>query len=130
MLTLPASVVELFRLQKAQQDSMRQLAGKAWTENNLVFTNPLGDFLPARTVYNRFKRVVAEIGAPSTRFHDLRHPNVKPKTQIFYIQSINPRTLSFSVLGFMFCEYLILQIYSSCHKFESGYNYISNFDFN
>ena len=73
MLTLPASVVELFRLQKAQQDSMRQLAGKAWTENNLVFTNPLGDFLPARTVYNRFKRVVAEIGAPSTRFHDLRH---------------------------------------------------------
>lgn len=73
MLTLPASVVELFRLQKAQQDSMRQLAGKAWTENNLVFTNPLGDFLPARTVYNRFKRVVAEIGTPSTRFHDLRH---------------------------------------------------------
>ena len=82
MLTLPASVVELFRLQKAQQDSMRQLAGKAWTENNPVFTNPLGDFLPARTVYNRFKRVVAEIGTPSTRFHDLRHPNVKPKTQI------------------------------------------------
>ena len=73
MLTLPTSIVELFRLQKAQQDSMRQLAGKAWSGNNLVFTNPLGDFLPARTVYNRFKRVVAEIGAPSTRFHDLRH---------------------------------------------------------
>ena len=25
------------------------------------------------------------VGAPSTRFHDLRHPNVKPKTQIFLI---------------------------------------------
>ncbi len=73
VLTLPASVVELFKLQKSQQDSMRQVAGDAWIEKNLVFTNPLGDFLPARTVYNRFKRVVKEIGSPSTRFHDLRH---------------------------------------------------------
>ena len=53
-----------------EQDSMRRMAGDAWTNSNLVFTNPLGDFLPARTVYNRFKRVVEEIGAPSTRFHD------------------------------------------------------------
>lgn len=83
VLTLPGSVLELFRLQKEEQDSMRRMAGDAWTKSNLVFTNPLGDFLPARTVYNRFKRVVEEIGAPSTRFHDLRHPNVKPKTQIF-----------------------------------------------
>ena len=62
---------------------MRQLAGKAWTENNLVFTNPLGDFLPARTVYNRFKRVVAEIGAPSTRFHDLRAPKCQAQDTNF-----------------------------------------------
>lgn len=73
VLTLPRSVLELFRLQKEEQDSMRRMAGDAWTKSNLVFTNPLGDFLPARTVYNRFKRVVEEIGAPSTRFHDLRH---------------------------------------------------------
>ena len=52
---------------------MRRMAGDAWTNSNLASTNPLGDFLPARTVYNRFKRIVEEIGAPSTRFHDLRH---------------------------------------------------------
>lgn len=82
------------------------------------------------TIYRHYVKLRTQCGMERCRFHDLRHPNVKPKTQIFYIQSINPRTLSFSVLGFMFCEYLILQIYSSCHKFESGYNYISNFDFN
>ena len=76
VLSLPPSVLELFRLQKSQQDSMRQMAGSAWIDSNLVFTNPLDDFLPARTVYNRFKRVVAEIGAPSTRFHNLRHTAV------------------------------------------------------
>ena len=82
------------------------------------------------SVVKLHEKILKDAGLEHISFHALRHPNVKPKTQIFYIQSINPRTLSFSVLGFMFCEYLILQIYSSCHKFESGYNYISNFDFN
>ena len=39
----------------------------------MVFTNETGGYLSYRTVYDCFKRIVAQIGTPSTRFHDLRH---------------------------------------------------------
>lgn len=34
--------------------------------------NPTGGYLSYRTVYDCFKRVVAKLGFPNTRFHDLR----------------------------------------------------------
>lgn len=40
---------------------------------NLVFTNPTGGYLASQTVYNNFKAIAEKIGAPETRFHDLRH---------------------------------------------------------
>jgi integrase len=40
---------------------------------NLVFTNEFGGYLNPNTVYNHFKEVVAQIGAPDIRFHDMRH---------------------------------------------------------
>lgn len=73
ILALPPSVIHLFRLQKMKQNGMRLLAGDAWTEQNMVFTNQTGGFLSYRTVYDCFKRIVKEIGLPDTRFHDLRH---------------------------------------------------------
>ena len=39
----------------------------------MVFTNETGGYLSYRTVYDCFKRIVAQMGTPSTRFHDLRH---------------------------------------------------------
>ena len=39
----------------------------------MVFTNEIGGYLSYRTVYDCFKRIMAQIGSPSTRFHDLRH---------------------------------------------------------
>lgn len=73
VLTLPPSVIQLFRLQKLKQDSMRLEAGDCWEENNLVFSNQTGNFLSYRTVYDCFKRIMVKIGSPTTRFHDLRH---------------------------------------------------------
>ena len=52
---------------------MRMEAGDAWEEHGLVFTNQTGGYLSYRTVYDCFKRIVRNIGAPATRFHDLRH---------------------------------------------------------
>lgn len=40
---------------------------------NLVFTNELGRYLAAVTVYNNFKAVVRKIGMDDIRMHDLRH---------------------------------------------------------
>ena len=53
---------------------------------------------------HRLSKILSHAGCKKIRFHDLRHPNVKPKTQIFYIQSRNPGTPLFSVLGFLFRE--------------------------
>ena len=72
-LTLAPSVIQLFRLQKLEQNSMRMEAGDAWEGHGLIFTNQTGGYLSYRTVYDRFKRIVRNIGAPATRFHDLRH---------------------------------------------------------
>lgn len=73
VLALAPSVLRLFKLQKIKQNGMRVEAGESWTENNLVFSNATGGFLSYRTVYDCFKRVMAKMGSPSTRFHDLRH---------------------------------------------------------
>ena len=72
-LTLAPSVIQLFRLQKLEQNSMRMEASDAWEEHGLIFTNQTGGYLSYRTVYDCFKRIVRNIGAPATRFHDLRH---------------------------------------------------------
>ena len=39
----------------------------------LVFTNEFGTHLTKPTVYREYKRIVAAIGCPNARFHDLRH---------------------------------------------------------
>ena len=74
-------VMQLLRAHHRQQLEMRLKAGPAWTDTGLVFTNGVGAHLSPHTVYNNYKRVVESIGLPNARFHDLRHPNVKPKTQ-------------------------------------------------
>lgn len=73
IISLPPSILGLFQLQMKKQKKMREEAGSEWKENNLVFTNQTGGFLSHRTVYDCFKRIVAEMGIPATRFHDLRH---------------------------------------------------------
>lgn len=65
--------MELLRRQKARQDEQKLKAGEVWLDSGFVFTNGIGDRLSYRTVYSCFKRIVAQIGTPSTRFHDLRH---------------------------------------------------------
>ena len=45
----------------------------AWADTGLVFTDEIGRPLTKSAVYRAFKRLVAEIGRPDARFHDLRH---------------------------------------------------------
>lgn len=72
--TVPPSVVQVLRRQRAEQAAWRLTAGPAWAnEENLVFTDELGGHLKHDTVYRHFKRLVAQIGMKETRFHDLRH---------------------------------------------------------
>ena len=69
-------VMQLLKKQKAQQAEWRLRAGSAWDPGdfaNLVFTDELGHFLWIHNVYRDFKKVVASIGLPNVRVHDLRH---------------------------------------------------------
>lgn len=65
---------------------LRLMAGPAWNNSeNLVFTDPLGSHLKHDLIYRHLKRIFAQLGVPSLRFHDLRHPNVKPATKEIFI---------------------------------------------
>ena len=67
-------VMQLFRDRKLQQYEHKEKAGAAWSNPlNLVFTNELGGNLIPQTVVRHFKEIVASIGRPDARFHDLRH---------------------------------------------------------
>ena len=76
-------VMQLLKKQKAQQAEWRLKAGSAWEQSRLVFTDELGHFLWIHNVYRDFKKIVASIGLPQVRFHDLRHPYVKYATTLF-----------------------------------------------
>lgn len=72
-ITLPPFIVKLLQGHKAQQNQWRLMAGTAWDNSNLVFTNQLGGHLCHVTVSTNYKKIVKSIGLPNARFHDLRH---------------------------------------------------------
>ena len=67
-------VLDILRQQRQWQREARLRAGCAWSNPwGLVFTNEIGGYLCAMTVYSNFKRIVKSIGLPDVRFHDMRH---------------------------------------------------------
>ncbi len=66
-------VMNLLRTQKELQERQRQEAGMAWENSGLVFTTALGRYISYRALYDCYKRIVAKLGLPKARVHDLRH---------------------------------------------------------
>ena len=73
VITPPERVMAVLRDQKRAQAVLRLAAGELWQDNGYVFTDEIGGHVSPTTVYKHFKRIVAEIGKPDRRFHDLRH---------------------------------------------------------
>lgn len=78
----PASyVMNLLRQRQKEQAEQRMAAGAVWQawrtpeeqKTALVFTTATGNHLRAATVYDHYKKLAAQIGAPESRVHDLRH---------------------------------------------------------
>lgn len=75
------TVMNILKQREKQQIEQRLKAGEFWqgwqneTErrNALVFTTALGTNLSPQTVYNHYKKIAAQIGAPDSCVHDLRH---------------------------------------------------------
>lgn len=77
-------VMNCLKRRKVKQAKDRLQAGDAWNNpNDLVFTDELGGHLTKSSVYREYKAMTRRIKRPDARFHDLRHPNVKPKAQTF-----------------------------------------------
>ena len=66
-------VIKLLQAQKVQQARQRLMAGPAWEDSGLVFTNEFGRYVSYRAIFDCFKRIVKRIGLPDARIHDLRH---------------------------------------------------------
>ena len=73
---LPHSVTEILRRRKADAISK-------W-----IFPDPVKPENPVdpNAAYRRMKTLLQRAGLPSIRFHDLRHPYVKPTTKIFSLR--------------------------------------------
>lgn len=72
-ITLAPSVIKVLRGVKRKQLENRLRYGECWENSGYVFTDELGRHLRHQTVYLDFKKIMVEIGSPTTRFHDLRH---------------------------------------------------------
>lgn len=72
-LAIAPSVVTTLKRVRLRQLENRLKYGECWEDSGYVFTDELGRHLKHQTVYLDFKQVVASIGSPETRFHDLRH---------------------------------------------------------
>ena len=66
-------VMDYLNAHRVKQAEARLKAGPVWENSGLVFTDDVGHHLTISTVYNNFKKIVASIGCPNVRFHDLRH---------------------------------------------------------
>ena len=72
-ITAAPYVMEMLWKTKQRQNANRKLWGNAFQENDLVFTDELGNRITPQALYRAFKIIVTESGMPMVRFHDLRH---------------------------------------------------------
>ena len=66
--------VAVLRRHRAAQVEERLRAGAAWTDNDLVFPNTLGNPIePSHLLYRSLRPLLDRAELPAIRFHDLRH---------------------------------------------------------
>lgn len=67
----------------ASQKEAAQAAGKPYYENDLVVCKANGAPQAANWISSGFGKLLESLEMPRIRFHDLRHPYVKPTTKNF-----------------------------------------------
>ena len=71
--SVPAALVGVLREHRHSQVEARLVAGDAWEDADLVFTDALGRPLSETRLRWAFWRLLREAGLPRIRLHDLRH---------------------------------------------------------
>ncbi len=95
-LPLPSPVVEMLKEEKEKQEIFRKMFKGSYNRkyDDYVCVDQMGNLLRPDYVTNHFGNLLKQNGLRKIRFHDLRHPYVKPMTKKY-------RTFfeSFSVSG-------------------------------
>lgn len=73
VITVAPFVMEILKKHRTRQNEARLKAGALWEDYGFVFCDEIGEHLSPNTIYHNYKRIVASIGLPGARFHDLRH---------------------------------------------------------
>jgi integrase len=88
-LSLDPDTAATLRAHRAQQNECRLVAGPAWEDSGLAFTNARGGPLDGRGVTQHFQRSLAKAGLRRMRFHDLRHG----AASLLLSQGVSPRVV-------------------------------------
>lgn len=78
---LTAEVKTILESLKQAETKNRQLFGNAYCENDYIFKWENGVPFTPDFVTKKFPKLLRKYGLPHIRFHDLRHPYVKPTTK-------------------------------------------------
>jgi integrase len=72
-ITLTKAAVAALRRHKVRQAEERLRLGEGWSASDLVFTNTAGHPIDGSDLLRSFHALLAGLGLPRIRFHDLRH---------------------------------------------------------
>ena len=83
-ITIGTEVVEALREAKERYDRDREEYGGGFHDGGYVIHQKNGEPFKPDSITHKWRRFEAKHNLPHIKFHGLRHPNVKPKTQNFY----------------------------------------------
>jgi integrase len=88
--TLPPSLVELFRAYRADQELLRIQLGVSLNSDDFVFIRPDGTPINPNAVTLAFRRIIKRAGLRDLRIHDLRHTHAT----LMLTAGIHPKVVS------------------------------------
>ena len=71
--TLPISLVELFKVYRADQELLRIQLGISLNADDFIFIRPDGSPINPNAITLAFRRIIKRAGLKDLRIHDLRH---------------------------------------------------------
>ena len=87
---IPPVTVEALRRHQGNQEELKAIAGKDWSDSRLVFTTAKGTPLDTSNILHHFQEVLKTAGLPRVRFYDLRHTHAS----LLIAEGVHPKKIA------------------------------------